>query len=185
MPKLPGYLLAITLSTFCHVAMIFCLVQQPNQKNHREQAIIRAYMPSPLARKQPATAFSHKSPLPLRGRGTKGEGGVSAKTSGSLAERATLTLNPSRHASPIGNPKAPAYPALARDMQIEGIVLLKVAVSKNGQVKRAVVEKGLGYGCDEAALAYVQKIQFAPAINDQGEFAEDTVPYALKFVLDG
>lgn len=44
------------------------------------------------------------------------------------------------------------YPAEARQRGVQGEVILNVILSESGKVEEVQVKKGIGYGCDEAAL---------------------------------
>lgn len=44
------------------------------------------------------------------------------------------------------------YPSLARKMGVEGRVFVEFVISKTGKLEELKVAKGIGYGCDEAAL---------------------------------
>jgi len=68
----------------------------------------------------------------------------------------------------------PIYPDLARRMGIAGSVVIEVSIDEEGRVIDAVVKQGLGYGCDESALASVRKARFYPARADDGQ------PVAVK-----
>jgi len=64
---------------------------------------------------------------------------------------------------PIQRP-APPFTAAAREGKVEGSVLLKVVLGKDGAVRDARVLRGLGYGLDESAAETVAKRwQFKPA----------------------
>ncbi len=54
------------------------------------------------------------------------------------------------------------YPDLARKAGIEGKVFILAYVDENGNVTKAEVVKGIGLGCDEAALNAVQSTKFKP-----------------------
>jgi protein TonB len=60
---------------------------------------------------------------------------------------------------------APVYPALARRMNLRGVVKLEVVVRPNGTVKSAKVVGGNPVLIDSAADA-VQKWKFEPAANE-------------------
>ncbi|MCB9297944.1 MAG: TonB family protein [Lewinellaceae bacterium] len=69
------------------------------------------------------------------------------------------------------------YPEAARAAKVEGNVLVQFTIAKDGAVQGAEVLKGIGYGCDEAALAVVQAMpDWTPAMKN-GE------PVALKMTL--
>jgi protein TonB len=57
----------------------------------------------------------------------------------------------------------PQYPALARRRQKEGRVVLRLALDRDGSLRRAEVVEPAGYGFDESALAAVWKSRFLPA----------------------
>ena len=60
----------------------------------------------------------------------------------------------------------PIYPQLARENGIEGTVSVLVYVSEKGQVTKARLLKGLGFGCDEAAINLVYAMPcWTPASN--------------------
>ncbi|MEE4177640.1 MAG: TonB family protein [Bacteroides sp.] len=52
------------------------------------------------------------------------------------------------------------YPKEALEKGIEGDVVVKYKVNDKGEVFQAVVEHGIGYGCDEEALRLVGMLQY-------------------------
>lgn len=58
----------------------------------------------------------------------------------------------------------PVYTQEARDLKLEGEVLLEVNFSANGSLHVNRVVRGLGHGLDEAAIAAANKIRFKPAL---------------------
>ncbi|MBV8050769.1 MAG: energy transducer TonB [Acidobacteriaceae bacterium] len=60
----------------------------------------------------------------------------------------------------------PAYTDEARQLKIEGEVLLEVMFGANGQLHVNRVVRGLGHGLDEAAVAAASKMQFKPALRN-------------------
>ena len=58
----------------------------------------------------------------------------------------------------------PMYTDEARNMKLEGEVLLEVSFSANGTLQVNRVVHGLGHGLDEAAIAAANKIRFKPAL---------------------
>ena len=56
------------------------------------------------------------------------------------------------------------YPASARRNRIQGVVFLSFVVDEQGLVEQAVVEEGIGGGCDEEALRVVRLLRFKPGI---------------------
>jgi TonB family protein len=57
----------------------------------------------------------------------------------------------------------PVYTDEARNLKLEGEVLLEVEFAANGQLHVIRVVKGLGHGLDEAAVAAANKMRFKPA----------------------
>jgi protein TonB len=68
--------------------------------------------------------------------------------------------------SPIGGLKAIyskiSYPAIAKKAGIEGKVYVIAYVNENGGVDDVKVLKGIGGGCDEAAIRAVRSTKFTP-----------------------
>ncbi len=60
----------------------------------------------------------------------------------------------------------PVYTEEARQLKIEGEVLLEVMFAANGQLHVNRVVRGLGHGLDEAAVAATSKMQFKPALRN-------------------
>ena len=59
------------------------------------------------------------------------------------------------------------YPAQARERGVKGEVILTVIINELGQTEDIQVKKGIGYGCDEAALNAWKKaaqVGFEPAM---------------------
>ena len=54
------------------------------------------------------------------------------------------------------------YPEIAKRAGVEGRVYINAFVDKEGNVTKAVVLKGIGAGCDEAALKAVEETKFKP-----------------------
>jgi protein TonB len=54
------------------------------------------------------------------------------------------------------------YPEIAKRAGIQGRVFVKAYVDKEGIVKKVELIKGIGGGCDEAALEAVKQIKFKP-----------------------
>ncbi len=82
----------------------------------------------------------------------------------------------------LNNP-APDYPAASRRFGEQGVVLLRVLVSMNGQAESVQIETSSGYNrLDQAAIKAVQMWSFIPAKrNNQPQSAYVLVP--LKFSL--
>ena len=54
------------------------------------------------------------------------------------------------------------YPQIAKRAGVEGTVYIKAYVNKEGIVTKVVVLKGIGAGCDQAALKAVKETRFEP-----------------------
>jgi len=76
----------------------------------------------------------------------------------------------------------PVYTQEARNMKLEGEVLLEVSFSANGTLHVNKVVKGLGHGLDEAAIAAANKIRFKPALR-YGQPMDSTAIVHVTFQL--
>jgi len=66
-----------------------------------------------------------------------------------------------------GNSKPPVqYTAEARELKVQGDVVLRVTFTSSGQVVVQSVLHGLGHGLDEEARRVAQQIRFRPATRD-------------------
>lgn len=54
------------------------------------------------------------------------------------------------------------YPEIAKRAGVEGKVFIKAFVNESGEVTKAEVVKGIGAGCDEAAMEAVKQTKFKP-----------------------
>lgn len=54
------------------------------------------------------------------------------------------------------------YPEIARQAGIEGRVVVQFIIDENGKVVDPVVIRGIGGGCDQAAIEAVKKVTFIP-----------------------
>lgn len=57
----------------------------------------------------------------------------------------------------------PEYTSKAREKKIEGDLVLRVTLQRDGKIKKVKVEKGLGEGLDERAVESIKRIAFLPA----------------------
>lgn len=60
--------------------------------------------------------------------------------------------------------KSVIYPELARKAGIQGRVYVKFIINEHGDVIDPVVIRGIGGGCDEAAISAVKKARFQPGM---------------------
>jgi protein TonB len=74
------------------------------------------------------------------------------------------------------------YPPNARKDKIEGKVIIKAFVDERGSVRRAEIVKGIGSGCDEAAIAAVMSSRFKPG-RMNGKVVKVQMSIALEFRL--
>ncbi len=56
------------------------------------------------------------------------------------------------------------YPSYAKEKEIEGTVKIRAFIDQNGDVTKAEVEQGIGYGCDDAARITVLYAKFNPGL---------------------
>jgi len=73
----------------------------------------------------------------------------------------------------------PAYTAEARQMHIEGEVLLDVMFAASGEIRVLKVVRGLGHGLDESAQRAAQQIRFNPAKRDGQPYDSDAVVHIV------
>jgi len=74
------------------------------------------------------------------------------------------------------------YTSEARQMRVEGNVVLSVTFLANGQVVVHGVIQGLGHGLDEEAKRVAQQIRFRPATNN-GQPVDVTTKITFTFQL--
>ncbi len=74
------------------------------------------------------------------------------------------------------------YPSLAIRAGIQGRVHLTAYVNEHGGVDRVTVEKGIGGGCDEAAVEALLKSRFVPG-KQRGKPVKVRVAIAIRFNL--
>jgi TonB family protein len=76
----------------------------------------------------------------------------------------------------------PVYTEEARQLRLEGEVLLEVMFAANGQLHVNRVIRGLGHGLDEAAMAAANKMRFKPALRN-GQSVDSTATVHVVFQL--
>lgn len=74
------------------------------------------------------------------------------------------------------------YPEIAKRAGVQGRVYLKAFVDENGIVKKVEILKGIGAGCDEAAVKAVMQTKFNPG-RQRGKAVKVQVSIPIKFVL--
>ena len=76
----------------------------------------------------------------------------------------------------------PVYTSEARDLKLEGQVLLEILFTADGHVQVQRVVRGLGHGLDEAAVAAAGKMRFKPAMRN-GQPVDSTAVVHVIFQL--
>ncbi len=99
-----------------------------------------------------------------------------------FVEQDFLPLNQNIQEALPKTPLIPPYPFLARKAGVEGKVVLDAFINELGQVKKVVVLKGLGFGCDEAAIKKVSQTLFTPA-SFKGEALKVRQKITFEFIL--
>jgi len=76
----------------------------------------------------------------------------------------------------------PTYTDEARNLKLEGEVLLEVQFGANGQLHVNRVVRGLGHGLDEAAIGAANKMRFKPAMRS-GQAMDSTAIVHVVFQM--
>jgi len=88
---------------------------------------------------------------------------------------------------PVGGLKAIqekiVYPEEAKSQGVEGKVFVTAFINENGVVEKAEVLKGIGGGCDKAALEAVYKTKFSPG-KKEGQPVKVQISIPIVFKLD-
>ena len=104
-----------------------------------------------------------------RGTGTVQKSGFGDAQPVSLAQIRPKTADDSADklvpAEVISKP-TPAYTPEARNLRIEGEVVLEVVFEASGKLRIVRVVQGLGHGLDESAVHAAEQIRFKPAKRD-------------------
>jgi protein TonB len=74
------------------------------------------------------------------------------------------------------------YPDMARKAGVQGRVFILVYVNEHGGVDDVKVVKGIGAGCDEAAIAAAKKTKFSPG-KSKGQSIKTKLSLAINFKL--
>jgi TonB family protein len=137
-----------------------------------------------------SAGFGNGIASPGQGDGrSPGRGGI--QTAGFAAQQAApgqskvqrqLDPGPATTAVEITYKPKPVYTDEARQLRLEGEVLLEVMFGTNGQLHVNRVVRGLGHGLDEAAIAAAGKMRFKPAQRD-GQPVDSTAVVHVVFQL--
>lgn len=82
-----------------------------------------------------------------------------------------------------GIQKRIVYPEIAKRAGVQGRVFVKAFVDENGNVVKTELLKGIGAGCDEAAMAAVQNTKFTPG-KQRGKPVKVQVSIPIVFKLN-
>jgi TonB family protein len=93
-----------------------------------------------------------------------------------------LSSGPDRAPVEITYKPNPVYTDEARQLKVEGEVLLEVMFAASGQLHVTRVVRGLGHGLDEAAVVAAGKMHFKPAV-EQGQPVDSTAIVHVIFQL--
>lgn len=75
------------------------------------------------------------------------------------------------------------YPQLAQDYAIEGTVVVRLSLNENGKIVKREVVRGLGFGCDEAALSALAQMPNWNAARRGSKQVSGFVYVPLRFQL--
>jgi len=73
----------------------------------------------------------------------------------------------------------PVYTEEARQLKIEGEVLLEVVLEASGRLRVVRVVRGLGHGLDDSAVKAAEQIRFKPAMKDGQPFDSTAVLHII------
>jgi len=79
----------------------------------------------------------------------------------------------------------PEYTPEARQLHIEGSVIVRVRVEADGSIQILDVVSGLGHGLDESAKRAVMATKFEPATDGNGHAVASVVVVTVNFQLAG
>ncbi len=74
------------------------------------------------------------------------------------------------------------YPPMAKDSRIEGKVYMMIYINESGNVDDVKIVKGIGAGCDEAAIKAIKETKFSPAMNGNTP-VKAKLSFAITFKL--
>lgn len=70
-----------------------------------------------------------------------------------------------------------------RELGVEGKVVLRVQVQRDGKVRKVSVVKGIGQGCDEIASKALKKARFKAAVGTNGQTVDFELTYDYVFTV--
>ena len=118
------------------------------------------------------------------GRGAIQTAGFGAQqvTQGGVKPQQPVDSGPPTTSVEISYKPNPIYTDEARQLKLEGEVLLEVMFGANGQLHVNRIVRGMGHGLDEAAMAAANKIRFKPALRN-GSPVDSTAVVHVVFQL--
>lgn len=117
-----------------------------------------------------------------RGNAVQSSGFGTQEVAQNLPHAQRMDTGPASTAVEITFKPNPIYTQEARDLKLEGEVLLEVEFSAAGQLHVNRVVRGLGHGLDEAAVAAANKMRFKPAMRN-GQPVDSTAIVHVVFQL--
>jgi TonB family protein len=113
--------------------------------------------------------------------GKVGSAGIPGMTQAAAAPRMNTQVIRSTKVEVLSKPPV-RYTSEARQLRVEGDVVLSVTFLANGQVVVRGVLQGLGHGLDEEARRVAEQIRFRPATNN-GQPVDVTTKITITFQL--
>jgi TonB family protein len=113
--------------------------------------------------------------------GKVGSAGIPAMTQAAPPPRMNTEVVHSTEVEVLSKPPV-QYTSEARQLRVEGDVVLSVTFLANGQVEVHGVIRGLGHGLDEEAKRVAQQIRFRPATSN-GQPVDVTTKITITFQL--
>jgi TonB family protein len=116
------------------------------------------------------------------GRGSLNTGGFTAQQVAQPGLKTQAESAPATTPVEIISKPKPVYTQEARQLKLEGEVLLEVTFAANGQLHVSRVVRGLGHGLDEAAINAANNMRFKPALRN-GQAVDSTAIVHVLFQL--
>ncbi len=115
-------------------------------------------------------------------RGTVKQGGFQTNTAAAGTPKLAIANTGNETTVQVLSYPKPPYTAEARQLKIQGEVVLEVRFSADGQVHVLRVVRGLGHGLDEQAIRAAEQTRFKPATRD-GKPVDTTTLFHVDFQL--
>lgn len=120
-------------------------------------------------------------PQPVMSPGKVASVGITAAPTYVAAPQPTTAGPPPTDVEVLSKPQ-PQYTSEAKQLKVQGDVILKVNFTANGQVVVQGIVRGLGHGLDEEARRVAQQIRFRPATRN-GQAVDKTTTITITFQL--